>query len=169
MSTRGTALARSTAMATLLLTVAACSMNPLPPEPASATPAQSSAAAPPVRQSALSYGTVTSQVQKGKTTQIELIELFGGPNISTTDAAGLETWVYERSVTQTDVETRSQALQGAVNLGLFFNSANLTAGASGNRSNASASTASSFRSLTIIVKFDGNKVVSDYSARASNF
>lgn len=143
-------------------------MSPLPPEPASPT-AAAPAAAPATQASALSYGTVTSQVQKGKTTQLELLNLFGGPNISTTDAAGLESWVYERSVSQTDVDTRSQALQGAVNLGLFFNSANVAAGASGERTSASSSMATSFRSLTVIVKFDDRKVVSDYSVRASSF
>ncbi len=154
----------------ITLTLAACSMSPLPAEPAG------SAAAPPeasgellVKPSALSYGAVTSQVQKGETTQVDLLELFGGPNISTTDAAGLETWVYERSVTQTDVDTKSSALQGAVDLGVFFNSANLSAGVAGNRAKSSSSMATSFRSLTVIVKFDSNKTVVDYSARASSF
>src|SRR5262245_39208199 len=69
----------------------------------------------PAQASALSYGTVTSTVQKGKTTQVELVSMFGGPNISTTDAEGTEVWIYERSVTQTDIATQSREYQGAVN------------------------------------------------------
>lgn len=69
---------------------------------------------------ALPYGSVTSQVQKGKTTQVELLQIFGGPNIATTDRDGTETWVYERSTTQTDVQASSQAAQGAASLGAFF-------------------------------------------------
>lgn len=162
-------ISRPVSLSGCALLLAACSMNPLPPEPPQATSAPSATAQAAPAPSALSYGTVTSQVQKGKTTQADLLGLFGGPNISTTDAQGLETWVYERSVTQTDIDTRSQAMAGAVNLGLFFNSANLAAGASGNRSSSSTSMATSFRSLTVIVKFDANKTVADYSARASSF
>ena len=58
--------------------------------------ARSTAGAAPTA-SALSYGTVTAQVQKGKTTQIDLLQAFSGPNISTTDREGVETWVYERT------------------------------------------------------------------------
>src|SRR5688572_25307231 len=89
------------------------------PEPA---PTVAAVAAPAAQSgaSALSYGSVTSQVVRGKTTQSDLLQLFGGPNISTVDNDGVETWIYERSVTQTDVSSRSQSWQAAANLGLFF-------------------------------------------------
>lgn len=59
---------------------------------ASATALSNSVAAPPVPSgaSALSYGAVTSTVTRGKTTQSELLQIFGGPNISTTDGPGVE-------------------------------------------------------------------------------
>ena len=50
-------------------------------------------------------------MQKGKTTQIDLLQAFGGPNISTTDRDGVETWVYERTATQSDVQSNSQSAQ----------------------------------------------------------
>ena len=148
---------------------------------ASAPPAQSttapttalsnSVAAPPDQRgaSALSYGVVTAAVERGKTTQLELIQLFGGPNISTTDGEGVETWVYERSVSQTDAATKSNNWQAAANLGVSFGNAQLGASGGGGSSGAGSSTASSFRSLTVIVKFNPNKTVKDYSVRASQF
>src|SRR5215213_2482680 len=54
------------------------------------------------RPSNLSYGTVTAMVKKNVTTQAELIDMFGGPNISTTDKDGTETWVYERTASMSD-------------------------------------------------------------------
>ena len=72
--------------------------------------ARSTAVAAPTA-SARSNGTVTAQVQKGKTTQIDLLQAFGGPNISTTDRDGVETWVYERTATQSDVQSNSQSAQ----------------------------------------------------------
>ena len=126
-------------------------------------------AAKPKRRSALSYGTVTTAVTKGKTTQLELIQMFGGPNISTLDGDGLETWVYERSVSQTDVASKSQNWQAAANLGVAFGHVQAGVSAGGGQSQGASSTASSFRSLTAIVKFNADKTVKDYSVRASQF
>jgi len=141
------------------------------PLPAPQTPAAQAVSAPPAQSgaSALSYGAVTSQVVKGKTTQADLLQLFGGPNISTVDNDGAETWVYERSVTQTDVSSRSQNWQAAAGLGVFFGQGSANAQAEGGQTARAASTTASFRSLTVIVKFNPNKTVKDYSVRASQF
>ncbi|MCC7284577.1 MAG: hypothetical protein IT503_00205, partial [Burkholderiaceae bacterium] len=72
------------------------SMPPMPATQAAPAPAPT-AGAPAVQASTMSYGTVTSQVVKGKTTQLDLLQLFGGPSIATTDRDGVETWVYERT------------------------------------------------------------------------
>ena len=138
---------------------------------APATPLSQAVAAPPAQSgaSALSYGAVTATVAKGKTTQLELIQMFGGPNISTTDGDGVETWVYERSVSQTDVASKSNNWQAAANLGLSFGHVQAGVSGGGGSAGSAASSASSFRSLTVIVKFNTNKTVKDYSVRASQF
>ena len=147
------------------------SAPPAQPTTAPATALSNSVAAPPPQSgaSALSYGVVTAAVERGKTNQLELIQLFGGPNISTTDGEGVETWVYERSVSQTDAANRSNNWQAAANLGLSFGNAQLGASGGGGSSGSGYSSASSFRSLTVIVKFNPNKTVKDYSVRASQF
>jgi uncharacterized caspase-like protein len=122
-----------------------------------------------VAASPLSYGTVTSQVQKNRTTQLELLQLFGGPSISTMDAEGSEVWVYERSVTETEQRSQGEGWQAAAKLGLFFAHAQMGGGGGGGRSSSSTGTTTSFRSLTVIVKFNPDKTVRDYSVRASQF
>ena len=157
---------------TLTALLSACMSAPQgQPVSAPATPLANAVAAPPNQSgaSALSYGTVTTAVTKGKTTQLELIQMFGGPNISTLDGDGLETWVYERSVSQTDVASKSQNWQAAANLGVAFGHVQAGVSAGGGQSQGAASTASSFRSLTAIVKFNADKTVKDYSVRASQF
>ena len=148
-------------------------MTPPMVQPSSAptTPLANSVTAPPAQSgaSALSYGTVTATVTRGKTTQTDLIQIFGGPNISTTDSDGVETWVYERSVNQTDIASKSNNWQAAANLGVAFGHVQLGASGGGGQNASGASTASSFRSLTAIVKFNANKTVKDYSVRASQF
>ena len=154
------------------LLIAGCMSAPsVPPAAAPPTPSAQAVAAPPAQSgaSALSYGAVTSQVVKDKTTQADLVQLFGGPSISTTDNDGLETWIYERSVTQTDVTSNSQNWQAAAGLGVFFGHASANAQGSGGQNTAAASVTSSFRSLTVVVKFNPNKTVRDYSVRASQF
>ena len=148
--------------------------SPTPPAPEPVAPKPIPAPPPitspePAQQSALSYGLVTSQVRKGVTTQLELVQLFGSPNISTFDSAGIESWVYERTVTQTEVQNNARSVQAAANLGVFFGSGQAGGGASGGQSSSTGSVTSSVRSITVIVKFGPNKTVSDYSVRASYF
>jgi len=156
------------------LWVAACaSPLPEPAPPAAPTATPNPAPLPPPAQpeapSALSYGLVTSQVRKGETTQLELVQLFGSPNITSYDTAGIETWVYERTATQTDVQARSEAARGAANLGAFFGSGSAGASVEGGRSASTGTARTSVRSITVIVKFAPDKTVSDYSVRASYF
>jgi hypothetical protein len=154
------------------LLCAGCMSGPPAAAPQTPTTPQAQAVSAPPAQSggsALSYGAVTSRVVKEKTNQSDLVDMFGGPNISTVDSDGLETWVYERSVTQTDAANRSQSWQAAANLGVFFGHGSAGAQASGGQSAAASSTTASFRSLTVIVKFNPDKTVKDYSVRASQF
>jgi len=125
----------------------------------------------------LSYGMITSRVQKGVTTQNALIELFGGPNIATTDSDGVETWVYERTSRESeilqerkqDVDSKSQVQR----LGLFFGVG--TVGTVKNKSDTYSQSSGktkvthSIKSLTVIIKFNADKTVRDYSVRSSNF
>jgi hypothetical protein len=132
-----------------------------------------SAKGPADRPGSLSYGTVTSQVKKNETSQAQLIELFGGPNISTTDADGLETWVYERSSSQSDMAGSSDVR----NLNAFFgggvggSSGGVGGGVAGGTRNADdrSRITNSVRNLTVIIKFNPNKTVRDYSVRQSTF
>jgi serine/threonine protein kinase len=109
------------------------------------------------------------QVRKGETTQGDLLRLFGGPNLTTYDEAGLETWVYERTMTQTDVKSSSQAAQGAARLGLFFKSVEAGASGAASRSSDAVTTTSSTRSLTVIVKFAPDRTVQDYTVSSTYF
>jgi hypothetical protein len=162
-----------TMLAAMLTLVGGCVSDPTPaPEPQkpSSIPAPAPiTASEPAAPSALSYGMVTSQVRKGETRQLELVQLFGSPNISTFDSAGIETWVYERTVRQTDIQQNNKTAQGAANLGAFFNFGQAGAGVAGSQSAAGSTSTSSVRSITVIVKFTAQHVVSDFSVRASYF
>jgi len=163
--------AKVTSLGVSLCIIGCVSAPPAPPSPPPVAESAQAVSAPGTHSgaSALSYGMVTSQVLKDKTTQADLLQLFGGPNIATSDNEGNETWVYERSVTQTDISARNQNWQAAAGLNLFFPHVSANAQGGGGQGVSASSIASSFRSLTVVVKFNPNKTVKSYDVRSSQF
>jgi hypothetical protein len=109
------------------------------------------------------------QVRKGETTQGDLIRLFGGPNLTAVDETGRETWIYERTQTQTDVHSSSKVAQATARLGLFFGSVAVGGAADKAGSTQTMTTTSAVRSVTVIVKFAPDRTVYDYSVRETYF
>src|SRR5688500_7846961 len=49
----------------------------------------------------LTHGMAQMTLRVGQTSQMEVLETFGAPNITTLDAEGREVWVYDRHATVT--------------------------------------------------------------------
>jgi outer membrane protein assembly factor BamE (lipoprotein component of BamABCDE complex) len=105
------------------------------------------------RNSELTHGNVQMNLKVGETTQTEVLEKFGAPNITSIDGSGREVWTYQRHATVTQSSSRG----GYWTIVL----------AGGGRSSSGAETTT--RTMTLIIKFDENKVVSDFNSRSSNF
>jgi outer membrane protein assembly factor BamE (lipoprotein component of BamABCDE complex) len=86
----------------------------------------------------------------------EVIEIMGSPNIISTNNEGNEVWVYDKISTQ-------KAQQNS-NLGVGLIPSLIISGGSSNSSSASTQ-----RTLTVIVKFDSNKKVKDIAYHTSSF
>ena len=87
----------------------------------------------------LTMGMVKSQVIKGQTTQDEILKLFGSPNLVSKNKSNKEVWSYNKM----SVENKAGSTD-------FF---------AGQR----ASQSSSSKSFDLIITFDENDVVTDYS------
>ena len=111
--------------------------------------------------SLLSYGMVKKYVEIGKTTQSDVVKLFGAANNMTIDSTGKELWIYDHFYSESQVDSASSG--GGV--GLIGGGA--VAGAS--RSNTSSQRRSSTRTLTVIIEFGEDGVVTDYSARSGGY
>jgi outer membrane protein assembly factor BamE (lipoprotein component of BamABCDE complex) len=146
------------------LCVCGCITQPPPPPP---LPAQTEQ--PQDAKSGTTYGTITTKVVKGKTTQTELLEYFGGPNISTTDADGTETWVYESKSSSSTTQNQGAASARVDAMSLFFGIGGLSQGTGQGQYQNSGTTTTSSKNLTFIVKFNPDKTVKDYSVRQSSF
>ncbi len=100
----------------------------------------------------ISVGTVQREIKIGMS-GADVVSSLGSPNMVTTDDKRRETWVYDKVST----EKVSSSSSG----GLWI----LLAGVN-NRAGASSTTQ---RTLTIIIKFDEQGLVRDYSYRQSSF
>ena len=108
-----------------------------------------SCASKPRQKSNLSAGVVKTQVKKGITSQSEIIKLLGSPNIITKNKAGDEVWTYSRQ----SFDSQSGGFGGGL---LFF----------GGDKAFSSSASSTF---DLIITFDKNDIVKDYSIVSSQF
>ncbi|WP_223861581.1 outer membrane protein assembly factor BamE domain-containing protein [Geminicoccus harenae] len=100
----------------------------------------------------ISVGTVQREIKVGMSSA-DVVAALGSPNMVTTDAQRRETWVYDKIATS-KVQSSSSGF-------VFL----LLGGADG----SSSAQSSSQRTLTIIVNFDENNLVRDYSYRQSSF
>lgn len=97
----------------------------------------------------LTYGMIKSKVRKGSTTQTQMMKIFGAPNIVSKNKSGLEVWTYSRQ------SSKSKGGGSFTTLGIV-----------GSNSAFSSNSSSSF---DLIITFDKNDVVVDYSIVSSNF
>ncbi|WP_265588008.1 hypothetical protein [Sphingomicrobium arenosum] len=101
----------------------------------------------------LTQGNVTMNLRVGQTTQAEVLEVFGAPNITTVNGQGEQVWSYQRHATVSQSESSANGWTV------------LLAGGSSEAANL----ARTQRTMTLIIKFDENNVVSDFRSRASEF
>ena len=101
----------------------------------------------------LTHGNVQLNLKVGETTQLEVLEAFGAPNITTIDGSGREVWSYHRHATV----AKSKTKKGYWTLILF------------GQSTAKTGFEKSTRSMLLIIKFNEQKIVADFKSRASSF
>ena len=105
------------------------------------------------RNSSLTQGNVQMNLKVGKTTKAEVLEIFGSPNVTTRNSSGQEMWTFQIA---------AQVNQSSSQSGYW------TIILAGKNSKASGFESSS-RMITLIINFDANDLVADFSSRESNF
>ena len=98
----------------------------------------------PTQKSNLTFGTVKSQIVKGKTTQAEILKLFGAPNLVTKNKSNNEVWSYNRMTTTSKGGYTTFTYDGR------------------------ASVSSSNQSFDLIITFNSDDIVQDYSVVSSS-
>jgi len=101
----------------------------------------------------LTHGQVQLTLRRGITTQAEVLETFGAPNITTIDGSGNEVWEYQKHATVE--KSSSSGAYGTI----------IIAGASKTKTGFEQST----RTMTLIIKFDRSRKVVDFRSMSSSF
>ena len=116
----------------------------------------------------ISVGTVQKEIRVGMS-GADVVSVLGSPNMVTTDAERREAWVYDKVATERVYSTSSgSAGAGAGALGSGGSGGGVLGLIFGGSGSAGALSTSQ-RTLTIIIKFDNNGLVRDFSYRQSNF
>ena len=105
------------------------------------------------KNSDLTHGNVQLNLHVGETTQTQVLEAFGAPNITSIDGSNQEVWTYQRQATVAESSSVSNYWTIVLTGG--------TAKAAGFEQTQ--------RTMTLLIKFDANKVVSDFRSRSSDF
>lgn len=113
----------------------------------------------------LTHGMVQMTIRPGVTTQGQILETFGAPNITTLDGNGEEMWVYDRHATV------SSDSSGGFSIGLGIGGGGDGVGGAGGLGFGKKKSHSeqSSRTMMLIIKFNAAKVVSDFRSRSSSF
>lgn len=98
-----------------------------------------------IQKSNLTFGMVKSKIVKGTTTQAEILKIFGAPNMVTKNKSDNEVWSYNRM---------SSVSKGGQTVFLF---------------GEKASVSSSSQSFDLIITFNENDIVEDYSVISTSY
>ena len=101
--------------------------------------------------------------------QGSVAEALGSPNIVTKDDAGDETWVYDKIATEASYSNDRGAASGAVGAGGPAGSVLILGGLLGSYERSAGASASTQRTLTVVIKFDKQQKVKDFSYHSSKF
>ncbi|MDP2905945.1 MAG: hypothetical protein Q8O22_06585 [Candidatus Omnitrophota bacterium] len=113
----------------------------------------------------LTFGMVKKNLIKGQTTQAEILNLFGAPNITTKNKTGEEVWSYDKiSVTKEDMAAGLSIGGGGLGLG-----GGGVSGIGGGAGVGGSNSSTSSRSITLIITFDEKDIVKDYAVMAQEF
>lgn len=120
------------------------------------------------REREMTLGIVQKEIRVGMS-QADVAVALGSPNIVTRDSAGTETWIYDKIATEASYSRSSGDISGTVGAGGVAGSALILGGVGGGASRNSGASSSTQKTLTVVIKFDGNGLVETFSYHMSTF
>ena len=116
----------------------------------------------------LTAGTVQREIRVGMPGS-EVIAVLGAPNIVTLDETRREVWVYDRIATQHVYSADSGGIASLIFGGGAIGDGGLGGGLAPSYSKSAGASSTTQRTFTVLIKFDEQKRVRDFSYRSSSF
>ena len=116
----------------------------------------------------LTVGVVQKQISKGMS-QAEVAESLGSPNIVTKDREGDETWVYDKIATEASYSSDTGGVSGGGGAGKAPGSSLLLGMIMGDYARSAGASATTQKTLTVLIKFNSRGQVKDFSYHSSKF
>ncbi len=116
----------------------------------------------------LTVGTVQREIRVGMSGG-DVAAALGSPNIVSTDEKGREVWIYDKIATDRVYSTSSGGVSALILGGALVGSGLAGGGVGPYYGSAAGATSTSQRTLTIIIKFDHDKLVREFAYHSSTF
>ena len=114
----------------------------------------------------LTLGKVQSQIKKGMN-QTEVLEVLGSPNIVTKNSNGNEVWTYDKIGTSQSSSNEASATYGQSQLGRGFWA--FLFGGTTNSVQSSSNRGAESKSLTVIITYNTEKIISDFTYQSLRY
>ena len=121
---------------------------------------------PVEKEDKLTLGTVQSKIKKGMN-QTEVLEVLGSPNIVTKNKSGNEVWTYDKVGSSQSSTSGVSATYGQAQLNQGFWA--FLFGGTTNSAQSSSDNSTESKSLTVIITFDSNSTVSDFTYQSLKY
>ena len=142
-----------------ILSISVILFNCAPPEPIIIE-------VPVEKEDKLTLGTVQSKIKKGMN-QTEVLEVLGSPNIVTKNKSGNEVWTYDKVGSSQSSTSGVSATYGQAQLNQGFWA--FLFGGTTNSAQSSSDNSTESKSLTVIITFDSNSTVSDFTYQSLKY
>ena len=116
----------------------------------------------------LTAGVVQKEIRRGML-QSEVAAALGSPNIVTRDNGGKESWIYDRIATEVSYRQSEGSIGAGGGAGAARGNSLLIGVLTGGYGSSSGAMASSQKTLTVIIKFDQQSRVDEFSYHQSRF
>jgi hypothetical protein len=116
----------------------------------------------------MTVGTVQKEIVRGMVAS-EVAEALGSPNIVTTDAESREVWIYDKISTDVTYSRDSGGGGAALLIGVLSGDAGGGGLGHGYYGRSAGAKSKTQRTLTVVIKFDEQRRVRDFSYHTSRF
>ena len=112
----------------------------------------------------VTVGTVQKEIRVGMS-GAEVATVLGSPNIVSTDEERREVWIYDKIATDVAYSTSNSGIAALV----LGGSGSVGGGVGGSTGRSAGAASTSQRTLTVVIKFDEDKLVRDFAYHTSRF